>query len=151
MEGKTQSISNKTKIIIAIIVVVIAALGIGLWQIIKRSDTSDKTVTIVIQYENGNDKVYNCHTNKAVLVDLINEKSQLKAKIEGGMLIEIGGLKQNKSNNEYIMIYTSLEGYFNSEWGWVVYKSVEYYSATVGIGDLPLVDGQIIIFYIPIW
>lgn len=151
MEGKTQSISNKTKIIIALVVVVVAALGIGLWQIIKRSDTSDKTVTIVIQYENGSDKVYNCHTNKAVLVDLINEKSQLKAVIGMGFISEIGGLKPDASKNEFIAMFTSLENYSDSTWGSVVYKSLEYYSATVGIDDLPLVDGQIIIFCIQRW
>lgn len=142
----TKTMSTKTKTIIAVIVLLIAVIGIIAWQIIIRLDNDYKNVTIVIQYEDGTDKVYNYVTSLAILGDLLNERTQLKAEITSGFVNKIGDLNPNA--NEFIGMYISIIDYADETWGTATYKGIIYGSAIVGVDSLPLIDGAIIIFRI---
>ncbi|MGL4760763.1 MAG: hypothetical protein ACRC6T_09485 [Sarcina sp.] len=92
-----------TKIIAAIIIIIIAAVGIGVGQkyLFGTAQKGAKTITVTIENQVDNkvlvkDKVY--HTNAATLEDFLNEnKTELKAEITttkyGPFLMGLDGLK----------------------------------------------------------
>ncbi len=76
------------------------------------------------------------------LADLLKGEESLGAKLEdssyGSVLTEIKGIKQDKTNKMYIMIYTNLQE-FKDEWSSTKeIGGVTFHTASVGISQLPV-------------
>ncbi len=77
------------------------------------------------------------------LLDYMNalqEKDELSFAIEHGMVTSIGD-KANTTNC-YWMLYTSDEENSNSAWGTVEYQETTYNSASVGVEELIVKEGE---------
>ena len=125
----------KKKLLVAILIVVIMT------AVLLAGCSTDKmqlgfmaSVDGTPEYVNVNIKDY----EGKMLSDLLKAEESLGAKIEGTMLNEIKGLKNDFANNEFISIYSNLKEFDGGYSDPIVLDGVTYYTTNVGINELPI-------------
>lgn len=73
-------------------------------------------------------------------MNALQEKGELSFTVENGMLTSIGDKKN--TTKSYWMLYTSHSEFASEEWGVVDYQETTYASATLGVEDLIIKEGE---------
>lgn len=122
-------------------ILLIALLALTLTACFKPVLQTDSEIIITVSSDNS---------AKTLSEYLSSLKSDGKIQYEtdaSGFLTAINGRKPAAAN-EYWMIYTLKEGYFNNDWGSYEYDGKTYGSATLGITDMPVAANDVFIFVI---
>ena len=128
-------VMKKKLLVVAMLVVVImtavllAGCAADKMQLgfIAEADVTPEYVTINIKDYEGK-----------MLIDLLKAEESLGAKIEGTMLNEIKGIKNDFSKNEFISIYSNMKEYDGGFSDPIIKDDVTYYTTKVGIDELPI-------------
>ena len=117
-------------------------------------------VTVIVESSDGTYEVYKTYLENVenkndgglgILENLeAREENPLNLKLENGaygaFIEEIGSIKQNELNGEYIMFYTSLESDSYLGAPSVEYEGVTLYQSGVGINSITVEPGSVILF-----
>ena len=71
----------------------------------------------------------------------------------GAFITEIGSIKENSTDGEYVMIYTSVLADSYADAATVSYEGATLYASGVGINSMSILDGTVILFRVevPSW
>ena len=72
-------------------------------------------------------------------METIREDGKIDFTVKDGMITSVNGRENGLSS--FWMIYTDDTEYSNSAWGEVEYQGKKYFSASLGICELPVKDG----------
>jgi hypothetical protein len=90
-------------------------------------------------------------TSLKAYMDALVKKNKLTYETSKGMLISLNGREAKAADNEYWMIYTSDSEYGSSEWGTYEYDGKTLKSASKGLDDLLVKEGEIYVFAISVF
>ena len=101
--------------------------------------SEEKTVILTVSDVQGKFTLLNCLQSLASDGSLVYE-------MNGTMLNEIGGLKNDDSTYSYWMIYTTDAANANEAWGTFLYNGENLGSAIKGVNELQVKDGCVYVF-----